>query len=317
MPNSNSSIGKNGSIQATLPKFGSVLERNQQFAELTNKFGIEMFCCFRHRNENYEEVRILHITKDDDFACDEMSKVIQHVESIGFEVKPRWYPQPHVHKDWVDADVLFLGCDIATLHQAHDIIGEVRRGLLGIVTEWDLLWYFIDNSIPDASSAHTSQGGMSSGRMFSTDGICLVDAHIRRRHDKIAKEGLIVDLSKRIEAGIVRIVGPGPPRSDFHEKANRLKEKIGTNGRDQELLFATIEFMKSIRNWHAHPYDPEPKTKLRSAYTKFKNIAQKHGFPVPLPLRDIHDSDEEEDHYYRKLLTVLTGMVDVWLREYE
>ena len=293
-----------------------MLERNQQFIELTNEFGIEMHCCFRYNAENYQEVRILHITKDDDFAGDEMSKVIQHMKSIGFEVKSQWYPQPHVHNDWVDADVLFLGCNIATSSHAHDIIGQVRRGLLGIVTEWDLLWYFLDNSMPDASSVHTSRGGMCSGRMFSTHAICLIDGHIRRRRDKIAKEGLIVDLSKRIEVGIVRIVGPGPPRSDFHEKASRLKDKIGTNGRDQELLFATIKFMKGIRNWYAHQYDPEPRVKLRKAYTEFKTTAQKQNFPVPLPLRDVHDSDEEEEHYFQKLLTVLTGMVDVWLWEY-
>ena len=303
-------------MQPVLPRFGSVLDRDQQFAKLTDKFGIEMFRCFRQHNDNYQEVRILHITKDDNFAGDEMSKVIQHMKCIGFEVEPKWYPRRQVHEEWIDADVLFLGCDATDTPQAHDIIGEARRGLLGIATEWDLLWYFTDNTIPDATSFHTSRGGMCSGRTFSTDGISLVDAHIRRRRDAIAKQGLIVDLSHRIESGIVSIVGPGPPRSDFHEKIDRLKNKIGADGRDQELLFATIEFMKRIRNHFAHPYDPEPGKKMRSAYEDFKKTAQNHGFPVPLRIRDGHSSDEEDDHNYRKLLTILTGMVDVWLWEY-
>ena len=303
-------------MQPILPRFGSVLDRDRQFAKLTDKFGIEMFRCFRQQNNNYQEVRILHITIDDNFVCDEMSKVLQHVKCIGFEVEPKWYPRRQPHEEWIDADILFLGCNATTLSQAHDIIGEVRRGLLGIVTEWDLLWYFTDNAIPDAASSHTSQGGMCSKKTFSTDGITLVDAHIRRRRDAIAKQGLIVDLSHRIESGIAIIVGPSPQRSDFHEKTERLKEKIGENGRDQELLFATIGFLKSIRNRYAHPYDPEPSKKIRSAYEDFKKTAQKHGFPVPLRIRDGHGSDEEDDHNYRKLLTIFTGMVDVWLWEY-
>lgn len=300
-----------------LPKFGSVLDRAQQFARLIDGFSIEMFRCFRQHNNNYQEVRILHIATDLSLSWDEMSKIIQQMEAKGFKIDPIWYPLRQIHEEWVDADVLLLGCDATNLNQAHDIIGEMRRGLLGIVTEWDLLWYFTDNIIPDATSFHTDQGGVCSGSAFSADGIYLVDTHIRRRRDGISKNGLIVDLSQRIESGIVKIVGLGPPRSDFHEKTERLKNMIGESGRDQELLFGTIEFMKSIRNRFAHPYDPEPGTKMRKAYADFKKTAQTHNFPVPLRIRDGHGSDEEDDHSYRKLLTILTGMVDVWLWEYD
>ena len=136
----------------------------------------------------------------------------------GFFVEYKRYRGQEFHRDWSTADVLLLGCDSKQAARVRGAMDEMERGLHGVLREWDVLWYFADGRVPREARLHMGGSGLCAGNRFSAEGIRMVRAHIRRRHDITAQRGLYVTLGQWIADGIDLTVTPNPRWDNFGKR---------------------------------------------------------------------------------------------------
>ena len=277
-----------------------------------------MYQCRRSHYDECQEVRILHASTYLHGAYPEVLKILQHMEGEGFVVRHKPYASRKFHRDWMTADVLLLGCDSKEWRRVIEALTEMERGLLGVWRGWDVLWYFADGCVPHVVRMHMGGNGLSSNDRFSTDGICMIRAHTRRRFDLVARRGLFITMEQCIADGIDRIVDAKPDRDTFGKKVCRIKSKISgvESNRDWELFVATTEFLMEARNRSSHPNVTSSFEQRQDAYEEFKKVARKHKFDIPPSTHGCPtDTDTQNRQSYMKLLVTLTRMAKTWLDE--
>ena len=215
----------NVSNQPEFPKFGSVLDRKRIFAEYG--FDGEMYVCRRgiYRGE-YQEVCILHIGTNLYGAGLEVYKIIEYMNGEGFVVDPPQYRGRVFQRDWIRADILLFGCYSKKADDAYKVMLEMERGLHGISREWDVMWYFADGCIYWKELKRMGGSGVCSNNEFSTDGICMMHAHLRRRYNLTFRRGLFVTLERLVGDGIDRLVLANPDYDTFGRKIYRFKKEV-------------------------------------------------------------------------------------------
>ena len=300
------------------PRFGAVQDRRGRFAEYG--LGMEMYWCRRSCFGECQEVRILHASRCLPGAWPEARKIIQHMNGEGFRVKHKRYAGSEFRREWSTADVLLLGCDSREWRRTIEALTEMERGLLGVWRGWDVLWYFADGRVPEVARRHMAQqGGACSNDAFSAEAIRMIRAHAERRHDVVARRGLLVTLELCIADSIDLLVAPQPHYDEFGRKVNRLKnakKSAKGGGRDWDLFFAAVEFLMETRNRSTHPNVTSSFDNRMEAYVEFKAVARRYGFEIPptdhgCPI----ETDSQNRQVLMKLLVALSRMAKAWLDE--
>ena len=262
--------------QPPFPKFGAVLDRAQNFAQ----YGLEgqVYNCRRgvYRGE-YQEVRILHASTDLDGAGLETAKILKYMNQCGFVVDPPRYRGREFHREWIRADMLLLGCYSRRADCAYDAMLEMERGLHGMVRGWDVLWYFADDKVYWKEIERMGGSGVCSSSEFSSDGISMVHAHLRRRYDITSRRGLYVTLERLVGDGIDRLVAANPIYDTLGSKISRFTKKIEGNwnvvgNRDWDLFVATVNFLLKARNYSSHPFESSSFNKRMDSWKEFRRL---------------------------------------------
>ena len=307
--------------QLTFPKFGDVQDRMWRFAE----YGLdaEMYWCYRSHYGECQEVRILHMSTCRAGAWPEILKILQYMNSAGFVVREyKQYNGIGFLREWSTADVILLGCDSKQTARIRNAINEMERGLHGVVREWDVLWYFLDGLVPRKARQHMGGSGLCANELFSTEGIRMMRAHIRRRHDIIAQRGLYVTLEQWITDGIDKIVSPNPKRDNFGQKVDRLKNDVGTGDRDRDMFFAVVEFLMEVRNRSSHPKVDSSFDNRMASYKHLKDTARQYGIDLrqfqehECPMWQDGTPSHQDRHVGRRSFVVLARMARAWLNDY-
>ena len=305
--------------QHTIPKFGAVQDRMGSFGE----HGLigEMYVCYRWYLNEPQEVRILHLSTNLVVSRPEVVRVIEYMNSVGF-VCTRKYVGKNFHKEWIAADVLLFGCE--SKHTTHmlNAMDEMERGLHGVLREWDVLRYFMDDRIPQKSYLHLDGSDMCVTSQFSQEAIHMIHAHLRRRHDLVAQRGLFDTLEQWIADGIDLIIPPKQKWDTTDKKISRLEKHIGTGGRDRDLFFAVADFLIGIRNRSAHPNVDSSFNSRMSNYQDLKKKGHQYGFDIHLaarhdcPIRQDGEPSCQDRHAGRRGDVVLARMARAWLNDY-
>ena len=148
---------------------------------------------------------------------------------------------------------------------------------------WDVLYYGIGHD-PD-SILPFKDPVLYSKNAFSTRGICVAFAHIKRRDDPIVFTGLQAHMIKAIEMCIDEIL---PTKAEyFGEKKELFQNKIKKDGNwnsDAEIFFAAIDVLQKVRNKMTHPSDSTKLQRnikmLAQQFVYFCNTAEKYGCKV-------------------------------------
>lgn len=306
--------------QPTPPKFWAVQDKMWRFGDYG--FDVEMYRCHRPHYGECQEVRILHMSTYRPGAWPEVLKIIQYMNSAGFVVEYKRYVGQVFHQDWSTADVLLLGCDSKQVARARRIMDEMERGLHGVLREWDVLWYFADGRVPRKARLHMDGSGLCAGDRFSADGLRMVHAHIRRRHDTTAQRGLYVTLGQWVADGIDRIVPPNPRWDNFGKKVDRLKKCIGTGGRDRDMFFAVVEFLMELLNRSSHPRVSSSFDNRMESYQNLKTVARRYGIGLSLftehecPVRQDGEPSHQDRHVGRRSAVAWARIARAWLNDY-
>lgn len=306
--------------QSTFPKFRAVQDRMWRFDEYG--LDVEMYWCYRSHYGECQEVRILHVSTYRPGAWPEILKIIQYMNSEGFYVEYKRYSGWRFHQEWSTADVLLLGCDSKQVARVRDAMNEMECGLHGVLREWDVLWYFVDGRVPREARQHMGGSGLCAGDRFSADGIRMMRAHIRRRHDLTAQRGLYVTLGQWIADGIDRIVQPNPKWDNFGRKVDRLKKCIGTGDRDRDMFFAVVEFLMEMLNRSSHPNVSSSFDNRMASYQDLKAKARRYG--IDLGLFTKHGCPKTQDgkpshqdwHVGRRSSVAWAHIARAWLNDY-
>ena len=262
---------------------------------------------------------MLHASTCRSGARPEIGKIVKYMNGEGFAVEHMQDSGLIFHPDGPIADVLLLGCNSRQMERAKEAMDEMERGLHGILREWDVLWYFTDGHVPDHALRHMDGSGLCADDRFAAEGICMMRAHIRRRHDATSHRGLHITLEQWIVDGIDRIVPPNPKWDSFGKKVKRLKKHIGADGRDKELFFAATEFLMKMRNRSSHPNDNTSFKKRRESYNHFEKVAARYAFDFDQFIGHevpTDDPNHQDWHVLRRACVALARIARAWLEEY-
>ncbi len=302
-----------------VPKFGSPPDPEESRSHRTEDFAIDVFQCTNPDGDRDKYVTILHASTDMNETRSEMNEIVQFMKNRGFHVK---------HKPGLDTDdsmvvdVIILGSESARFGDAYSIIRRISMGFLGLVLYWDVLWYGTDYApqpdMPDATRP------ICSSPAFSLDGICLMHAHIRRRNDVAAWDGLFILALKEIENCIDAIIGIQSMRNAA-SKVRKFEAKVKSDnlwGPDAELFFAAVKIIQNVRNTGAHTLVNLPRHKLTSMIdkgnqliAKFDKLAKEHSCPFRPP-RFVPPIPPEYTAIQLKWLISLTQITIAWISEY-
>ena len=258
-----------------LPKFRPKVDTNISYQHMAD-FGVEIF---QYTNENKirsRHVNVFHVSTDLNNGKQEINKISQFLKYEGYDVKYQQHP-----KSWHDVDVLIIGSDKAHLDNVDYIIRTVLK--MGIMPHWDVLCYGIGY---DPSSVLPFEDQvLYSSSSFSTHGIYITFAHVRRRDDSITLMGLQAHMMRAIEKDMDDILQTGAKH--FDEKKKLLRDKIKNDGNwnsDAEIFFAVINVLQKIRNMAIHLSDSAEHRRNIEIWTQhlvyFCNTAEKHGYKV-------------------------------------
>ena len=265
---------------------------------------------------------MLHASTHLSGARSEICKIIEYMKGEGFVVEGKLRGGREYRPEWLAADTLLLGCDSKRAARIRDAMDEMERGLHGLLREWDVLWYFTDGGTPHDERTRMGEGALCCDDKFSTEGMRMVHAHIRRRSDITAQRGLYITLEQWISDGIDRIVPPKIKRDAFGKKVDRLKKYIGADGRDRELFFAVAEFLMEMRNRSAHPRVSSSFARRMASYSHLEDVAGRHGFDLHqftehgCPASQDNEPSPQDWHAARRACIVLAHMAKAWLVEY-
>ena len=300
------------------PKFGSLPDW-REFAHPMAGFHIEMFRCTDSNRVRSRYVNILHVSTDLDGTRYETNRIAQFLKEMGFDIRHEQGLEP---RNGIGVDVVIVGSETARFDDAAYLIRRIPVGFLGLVLNWDVLWYGTDGTPrPDLSPGVQP---LCSSNAFSTDGICLVHAHIRRRDDLSAWRGLFLTMLIAIEDHIDKMMGTWNEHSAY-KKICKFKDRVKSDGRwgsDAELFFAAVDVIRITRNMGSHPLSNLPEEKLKKKgdgmdelLAKFDELAVKHGCPFRPP-RSVTPMPPEHTHALLKWLTSLSQVAVVWIAEY-
>lgn len=273
---------------ADVPKFGALLDPEEDSRYHTGDFGEEMLLCTNPGGRRAKHVNILHVGTDMDGTRPEIDRIISFMKERGFSVR---------HKSRLDLEdrvavhMVILGSEACRFEDARSIIWRISMGFLGVVPYWDILWYGTDYIPQPVMPAGVKP--RCSNRRFSFDGIMLADAHIRRRDDVAAWDGLFIVALKEIESHMDRIMG-GHDKRRVHEKTRRFKEKVKSDkrwGPDAQLFFAAAKIIRRTRNIGAHSLANLPADEIKEGtdegnkcIAEFDKLARKYNPPIRPPM---------------------------------
>ena len=282
-------------------------------------FHFEMFRCTDNNRGRSKYVNILHVSTDLDGMRGETNQIVQFLKVMGFDIEHEPHMEP---RNGMDVDVVIVGSEAARFMDAAYLIQRIPMGFLGLVPNWDVLWYGTD-SIP-RPDLPSNLLPLCSGHAFSMYGICLVHAHIRRRDDLSAWRGLFLTMLIAIEHFVDKMMDTLDERS-VHKKVCKFKYRVRSDGRwgsDAELFFAAVDIMRRMRNMGSHSLSNVPEEKLKKKENEmnellgeFDKLAVKHGCPFRPP-QFTPPVRQEHTHTQLKWMTSLSQVAVMWISEY-
>lgn len=300
------------------PKFGSIPDWGE-FAHPMAGFRIEMFRCTDRNRVRSRYVNILHVSTDLDGMRYETNRIAQFLKDVGFDIK---HELDLELRNVRGVDVVIVGSESARFEDAAYLIRRIPSVFLGLMLNWDVLWYGTDGAPRPVLPLNMRP--LCSSNAFSTYGICLVHAHIRRRDDLSAWRGLFLTMLLAIEHYADRMMGTWNERSAY-KKMCKFKDRVKSDGRwgsDAELFFAAVDTIRKTRNTGSHSLSNVPKEKLKKKgdgmdelLAEFDKLAVKHGCPFRPPLF-VPPAGLEHTHALLKRLTSLGQVAVVWITEY-
>ena len=318
-------------MTVSTPRFGPKLDPGEHGDHMKN-FEAEMYSFADDKRERDRYMNILHLSTDLDATRPEMDRIVRRMVKWGYGVEHKTgfglSDDRGMILAGIDTDILILGSDEARFVSAYYILRCVSIGWFGIVPYWDMLWYGMDyKPEPPAQWAIQHHMGPSalplfSGRKLALDAVCLVHAHIRRRHDRSALSGAYVEMMRDIEGRINELVKGAWKIRNADKRIEKFKAKVvndGHDGPDVELFFAALDVLRNHRNLGAHmtkglpPAVVEKKRRRGDALmANFDRLANTHRRPLWPPIA----SSKADSHFTTKWESSLAHMAVVWLEEY-
>lgn len=297
------------------PKFDRMTDWDNLISHASN-FTIQLFRCIDSKNESIP-VNILHASTNLIKIHNEIDTIIQFMKDNKYNIEE--IQSPDVKNTTID--VAIMGGDATFFNNNYLLVMPTLWEDLGLVPNWDILWYGIDYAPRPKLSAITRP--MCSGPKFSQDGIVLVKSHINRRHDYYARIGLLAMTQAQIEHMIKEITKEDNWR--YSTMIKRLKKKIKKDQRwgvDAELFCAAMGIINHIRNELVHIRFDMSLNDLRnkereflSLLCKFDDLAIKNnrsvGLPSPLP-RTL----DKQIHAVYKHIVKLAYTTLMWITRY-
>ena len=225
-------------------------------------------------------------------------------------------------KNGTTADVLLLGCESRHMTRVIDAMKEMECGLHGVLREWDVLWYFMDDRVPRKAYLHMDGSGLCVTDRFSQEAIHMIHAHLRRRHDLTAQRGLFATSEQWIADGIDLIITPKPEWDTTDKKISRFEKCIGTGDRDRDLFFVVADFLIGMRNRSAHPNVSSSFDSRMSNYQDLKKKGHQYGFDIHwasrhgCPSRQEGEPTHQDRHGVRRGVVALARIARAWLNDY-
>lgn len=300
--------------QPTL-KFDRMTDWDKLISHAPN-FTIQLFRCIDSKNESMP-VNILHASTNLIKIHNEIDTIIQFMKDNKYNIEE--IQSPDVKNTTID--VAIMGDDAAFFNNNYLFVMSTLWEDLGLVPNWDILWYGIDYAPRPKLPIITRP--ICSGPKFSQDGIVLVKSHINRRHDYYARIGLLSMTQAQIEHMIKEITKKDIWR--YSTMIKKLKKKIKKDQRwgvDAELFFAAMDIINHIRNeWvHIQFYMSldnirDKEREFSSLLCKFDDLAIKNnrsvGLPSPLPSKL-----DEEIYVVYKHIVKLAYTTLMWITRY-
>ena len=300
------------------PKFGSIPDWGE-FAHSMAGFRIEMFRCTDNNRVRSRYVNILHVSTDLDGTRYETNRIAQFLKEMGFGIR---HEQGLELRNDIDVDVVIVGSESARFEDAAYLIRRIHSVFLGLMLNWDVLWYGTNGTPRPVLPLNMRP--LCSSNAFSTYGICLVHAHIRRRDDLPVWRGLFLTMLIAIEDYADRMIGTWNERSAY-KKIYKFKDRVKSDGRwgsDAEMFFAAVDVMRIARNLGSHSLSNVPKEKLKKKgdgmdelLVEFDELAVKHSCPFRPP-GFVTPMSPEHTHALLKWLTSISQVAVAWIAEY-
>ena len=287
-----------------------------------------------HGRERARHVNMLHLGTDLDAVTSEMNRIVQFMNKVGYEVDLEQGLSLYNDREMIltgsDTDMIIMGSDAARYASARYVLWCIGIGWFGIVPYWDVLWYgmdgapepFIEQLEPDVRRADPP---LCSSREFSSDGACLLHAHIRRRDDVAASRGaynsILIELEGRINLLMKREKVWKIRSAD--KKFEAFKAKVTNEGHSKpeiDLFFAAVDVLRNSRNVGAHPLDGLPLVEINRKIAlgekraaEFNRLAERHKRPLWPP---IVSSSRADYHAIVRWESSIAHMAVAWLDEY-
>ena len=271
----------------------------------------------------YQDMRILHLSTMLDIAWPQMYDTLQNVANEGF--RKTSYDRAEAIKPWTYPDIIIIGCHSTDLRKLPDILDNIEKRH-GIFREWDVLIYFIDDKIPFRAHEILKGCGVISQFDFSKDAICLINHHLRRRHDVISRRGAYVTMERKLTESLDHVVKPNQQKDSLGRKVNQfnkeLSEKIHCeHSKDLILVKKILDFLLKVRNWNAHPNEELSNKNRKNAWEDLKKQISECEFKFNTRIHDKwrpvpKTPDAQDYHDYMKYILMFTFMIKDWLEEF-
>ena len=216
-----------------------------------------------------------------------------------------------------DADVLIVGSSKKKELTARHVLSLVRAGWFGIMPQWDVLWYGLNDYVPEGGPDMFELGPVCTGSDFAMDAISMLHAHIRRRDDWAARQGCMRLLRGEVVGGLVRLSRDvSRPGSDV---VKAFKKKLTSDGIDGELdtkmLFTALEMLENGFKYGISKASMAPNAVLEKLHILGggpKKLRSEHRRPLDPP----NDPYPTDSHSVEKWAQWMVHTVLLWMRMY-
>ena len=306
-----------------VPRFGPRFNMDSHMRHMEKLKTVKMYRFVDNCRERARCMNVLYVgTEEPDEGID---RVVKQMSVWGYTHKVN-----DVKKDSVDmsdtdgmfqacydADVLIVGSSKKKELTARHVLSLVRAGWFGIMPQWDVLWYGLNDYVPEGGPDMFEMGPVCTGSDFAVEAISLLHAHVRRRDDWAARQGCMRLLWGEMVGGLARLSGTvSRPGSDV---VKAFKEKLTSDGMGDELdakmLFTALEMLENGYRYGISKAWMAPDTVLRELPLLGggpKKLRKGHRRPLNPP----NDPYPIDSHSIEKWAYCMAHTTLLWMKEY-
>ena len=305
-----------------IPRFGPKLDMDSHVKHTGAFKTVKMYRFVDECRERARCVNVLHAsTVESDKG---MEYVVERMKVWGYALKINDVKKDMSDRDGMlqacyDADMLIVGSSKKKTKSgaARYVLNLVRGGWFGIMPQWDVLWYGLNEYVPEGGPEMFGSGPVCSGCDFAADAVSMLHAHIRRRDDEAAMRGCM-DLLWGEVMGSVAVLYRTVSESGrgIVEAFRKELTAEGINGEhpDVKMLFIAL---KILENGHRSGLStalmvPDDVVEELQLLGGAEELRKGHRLPLDPP----NDPYPTDSHSIEKWAYCMAHTVLQWTKEY-